>query len=160
MSYSIEAIPTLYAGIQFKSRLEARFAEWLDERQFEWEYETKTFGINQYKPDFYVRVAGVYVEVKPKEHGEELEIFRDDIQRSGIPWIAVDSLDRGVWRVWALSLNLGGCLAVIPDKDRPLVLSSVKLPDTPPVLVLRNISGAFLTEDASYMNWVPKGGWQ
>ena len=70
--------PTVYNGIQMRSRLEAGFAAWLDKMRVEWAYEPKAFGGSegQYLPDFYVpqlcligqnepRSAPAYIEVKP-----------------------------------------------------------------------------------------------
>lgn len=70
--------PTVYNGIQMRSRLEAGFAAWLDKMRADWSYEPKAFGgpEGQYLPDFYVpqlwligeaepRCAPAYIEVKP-----------------------------------------------------------------------------------------------
>lgn len=73
---SMKARPTTYNGIQMRSRLEAGFAVWLDQVQFEWEYEPRAFGSQrgQYLPDFSLKnvpcmwrpkPVTVYVEVKP-----------------------------------------------------------------------------------------------
>jgi hypothetical protein len=72
-----KARPTVYKGVKMRSRLEAGFAQWLDGRIINWEYEPCAFGSagGQYLPDF--RLNGltclwrgepvtVYVEVKPK----------------------------------------------------------------------------------------------
>lgn len=67
---TIQARPTTYNGIQMRSRLEARFAAFLDRAGFAWEYEPRAFASRkgQYLPDFLVRDVGlltkVYVEVK------------------------------------------------------------------------------------------------
>lgn len=66
--------PTTYNGIEMRSRLEAKYAAWLDHLKLSWEYEPRCFADErqQYLPDF--RVEGVrfllgtptiYVEVKP-----------------------------------------------------------------------------------------------
>lgn len=66
--------PTTYRGIQMRSRLEAGFAAWLDEWNFEWSYEPQAFASErgQYLPDFRIDVqvfpwkkTYAYVEVKP-----------------------------------------------------------------------------------------------
>lgn len=65
--------PTKYAGITFRSRLEARWAVFFDALGISWEYEPETFtrqeyGIPQYTPDFSIQLVGspmFYVEVKP-----------------------------------------------------------------------------------------------
>lgn len=71
---TIPARPTTYNGTQMRSRLEARYAAWLDSIEADWTYEPQCFADqdDQYLPDF--RVDGVlvigsprtvYVEVKP-----------------------------------------------------------------------------------------------
>ena len=68
--------PTIYKGIKMRSRLEAGFAQWLDEDLFRWQYEPFAVadGTGQYLPDFLIenlffagwgRVVRAVVEVKP-----------------------------------------------------------------------------------------------
>jgi hypothetical protein len=63
----IQAKPTIYKGIQFRSRLEVQWAKFLDERQVIWEYEKYPFlfGEEGYLPDFYFPELGLWGEVKP-----------------------------------------------------------------------------------------------
>jgi len=52
-----KARPTIYKGIRMRSRLEAAFAQYLDDRDLSWEYEPVAFAGHgmQYLPDFKVR---------------------------------------------------------------------------------------------------------
>lgn len=61
----IKAIPTKYAGQQFRSRLEAKWAAFFDAVGWEWEYEP--IDLNGYIPDFIVtpNAEPVLIEVKP-----------------------------------------------------------------------------------------------
>jgi len=63
------AIPTPYGGIVFRSRLEARWALFLDHLHVKWEYETQGFatGGTAYLPDFVVFAAlgTLWTEIKP-----------------------------------------------------------------------------------------------
>jgi hypothetical protein len=62
----ISAIPTKYAGVQFRSRLEARWAAFFDLLGWQWDYEP--IDLAGYIPDFIVsRPLGVpfLAEVKP-----------------------------------------------------------------------------------------------
>lgn len=71
--------PTKYAGILFRSRLEARWAVFFDALGIAWEYEPETFvygheNCYEYTPDFRLtrgRLSigrpSVYVEVKPND---------------------------------------------------------------------------------------------
>lgn len=73
----IKARPTIYKGVQMRSRLEAGFAQWLDYWNMDWEYEPQCFGSErgQYLPDFLVRgvrfantenvAFSLYIETKP-----------------------------------------------------------------------------------------------
>lgn len=58
----MKAIPTMYAGTQFRSRLEARWAAMFDLLNFKWAYEP--VDLNGYIPDF-ILFERMLVEVKP-----------------------------------------------------------------------------------------------
>jgi hypothetical protein len=59
-----KAIPTLYNGIQFRSRLEAKWAAFFD--LMNWRYEYEPFDLDGYIPDFLVMgYKPTLVEVKP-----------------------------------------------------------------------------------------------
>lgn len=67
---SFQPRPTIYAGIQMRSRLEADFAAWLDRKKFTWAYEPTCFAgpDGQWLPDFRIAAEGkpnTYVELKP-----------------------------------------------------------------------------------------------
>ncbi len=74
----INAIPTKYAGVQFRSRLEAKWASFFDLLGWKWDYEP--IDLNGYIPDFIVRrpmmssedIPGLndpfLIEVKPFVH--------------------------------------------------------------------------------------------
>jgi len=64
----IRPIPTLYAGVTFRSRLEARWARFFDALSLRWEYEPQGFQLPSgacYLPDFWIPELDSYVEVKP-----------------------------------------------------------------------------------------------
>lgn len=73
MKYTIKSHPTRYAGILFRSRLEARYAAFFDICRWTWEYEP--FDLFGWSPDFRVsfpcghsECSGCHilmVEVKP-----------------------------------------------------------------------------------------------
>lgn len=56
------AIPTMYAGVQFRSRLEAKWAAMFDLLEWPWEYEP--IDLEGYIPDF-ILYGKLLVEVKP-----------------------------------------------------------------------------------------------
>lgn len=72
--YNIPARPTTYNGIEMRSRLEARFAAWLDSMLVAWEYEPKAFGdrSGQYLPDF--RIDGMIINVSGRDRPLFVEI--------------------------------------------------------------------------------------
>lgn len=65
MQYSIKAIPTTYAGVNFRSRLEARWAAFFDLCGWTWDYEP--IDLEGWVPDFKLTIGSVVilVEVKP-----------------------------------------------------------------------------------------------
>jgi hypothetical protein len=80
---TIKARPTVYNGIKMRSRLEAGFAAWLDQNQFDWEYEPCAFASEdgQYLPDFRLnnvfatwspKPVTFYVEIKPKHYARSV----------------------------------------------------------------------------------------
>ena len=81
MKYTIKAHPTLYAGVMFRSRLEARWAAFFELLGWEWRYEPIDF--DGWTPDFYLKFPcshsecngyhDLYVEVKPYSRDEEFE---------------------------------------------------------------------------------------
>lgn len=64
---SMKAIPTEYGGVTFRSRLEARWAMFLDESNIPWKYEWEGYDLDGYKylPDFYLPKRDAFLEIKP-----------------------------------------------------------------------------------------------
>jgi hypothetical protein len=62
-----EAVPSWYAGVTFRSKLEADWAATLDAWNIRWDYEPETItlpsGVN-YIPDFWLPDVGIWLEVK------------------------------------------------------------------------------------------------
>jgi hypothetical protein len=67
MSKELTAIDTKYNGYYFRSRLEARYAVYLDALGWEYQYEPEGYKLKSgyYLPDFYLPDINCYVEVKP-----------------------------------------------------------------------------------------------
>lgn len=68
----INPIETLYNGIRFRSRLEARWAVFFDALEIKWEYEPEAYSLpsGNYLPDFFLPGQGdgegpMHLEVKP-----------------------------------------------------------------------------------------------
>lgn len=63
----IQAIPTVYAGVQFRSRLEAEWALNLDRWEIAWSYEPEGFELPsgvRYLPDFWLPEINTWLEIK------------------------------------------------------------------------------------------------
>lgn len=85
---SIKPIETEYKGYIFRSRLEARFAIFLDYLGIKWLYEHEGFDMDGiwYLPDFYIPDSDLYFEVKgtscwnemSKEDQEKVLAFHDN----------------------------------------------------------------------------------
>lgn len=84
---ALTARPTTYRGIQMRSRLEARFAAYLDSVGMAWEYEPRAFAneYGQYLPDFQIlsptAEVPCYIEVKPT-----VEMALKAMERMQIIW--------------------------------------------------------------------------
>jgi hypothetical protein len=80
---TIQAIPTKYAGVQFRSRLEARWAAFFDLLRWPWHYEP--IDLAGYIPDFILsgKDADFLIEVKPELRFSGLLQHCDKVSRSG-----------------------------------------------------------------------------
>jgi len=68
--YTIAAIETEYCGYRFRSRLEARWAVFLDALGLEWEYEKEGYRLANglaYLPDFWLPELECWLEIKGNE---------------------------------------------------------------------------------------------
>lgn len=98
----MKAIPTMYRGVQFRSRLEARWAEFMDLIGLVWEYEPEGVQMvdgTRYLPDFWLplvhhrgKQGAVYLEIKPTSPSEgEQHKARLLAWGSAIPVIVVET---------------------------------------------------------------------
>ena len=68
MSQHIEAIETIHNGYRFRSRLEARWAVFMDSLSLEYEYEKEGYDLDKlgwYLPDFWLPGLNCWLEIKP-----------------------------------------------------------------------------------------------
>lgn len=103
----IKAINTEYKGFLFRSRLEARYAIFLDYLGIEWQYEIEGFVLSNgvwYLPDFYCPTfnGGMWIEVKPaclnKEDEEKCKILCIDTKTN--VWLANGTPDFRIYKVY------------------------------------------------------------
>ncbi len=82
MGTDLCGIPTTYRGVRFRSRLEARWAAFMDALRWPWVYEPTD--LCSYIPDFVVSFTSpLLVEVKPALEREELAAHLPRIADSG-----------------------------------------------------------------------------
>ena len=68
MSERIEALPTKYNGVEYRSRTEARWAVFFDSLNITHSYEDRLLDLSdgsKYLPDFYLDEFDAFLEVKP-----------------------------------------------------------------------------------------------
>ncbi len=75
----INAIPTRYAGVEFRSRLEAKWAAFFDLLEWKWEYEP--IDLDGYIPDFVINKR--LIEVKPALKFTDYRDAQEKIDESG-----------------------------------------------------------------------------
>jgi hypothetical protein len=79
---AIPAIPTLYKGVRFRSRLEARWAAFFDNVGWQWDYEP--IDLEGYIPDFVMRFhEPLLIEIKPAFVKDDFLDARHKIEQSG-----------------------------------------------------------------------------
>lgn len=71
---TINALPTTYKGIEFRSKNEAQWAVFLDECGIEWQYEPAGYQLisGWYLPDFWLPEVDAFLEVKPSGTPEDI----------------------------------------------------------------------------------------
>lgn len=86
MADALKAIETIYAGYRMRSRLEARWAVFLDALGVKWDYEREGFNLDGllYLPDFYIQDFNCWIEIKgPYPTETEIEKCRRLAKASG-----------------------------------------------------------------------------
>jgi hypothetical protein len=115
-------IPTKFDGIEFRSRLEAKWAAMFNLCGIRWEYEP--FDGNGYTPDFLIKLRDdteIIVEVKPVANIENSKKYWDKTTRG---------LD-GVWNGDAVFL---GCVPILDDGSEfvpPIAGPTLKIGNKP-----------------------------
>lgn len=90
MTVTYKARPTTYRGIEMRSRLEAQYAQLMDEHGDDWEYEPRAFAGRggQYLPDFVVhspKYGDIYIEIKPTIENAQLVLPRMQVIHESLP---------------------------------------------------------------------------
>jgi len=89
----IPAIESVYSGVRFRSRLEARWAALFDYYSILWVYEPDVFKTpsGRYLPDFLLPEIGAYVEVKPGALMFDFRAVRSVSQQTRKEFLILDS---------------------------------------------------------------------
>ena len=80
MTQQIRAIETRYKGYRFRSRLEARWAVFMDAAGIAWEYEKEGYALpsGNYLPDFWLPEINCFLEIKGKHPtGDEIVLCQE-----------------------------------------------------------------------------------
>jgi len=99
--YRIAAIPTVYRGRRYRSRLEARWAAFFD--LLDWKHEYEPFDLGEWTPDFIMREGiDCLVEIKP-----------------------ISAFDRKVWdRIALCAEEHSACPSIFLSRVAPEVIGS------------------------------------
>ena len=117
---SIQSIETVYRGIRFRSRLEARWAVFFDSLGICWQYEMEGYrsGSVYYLPDFktddILGAASSFFEVKPKwpgrEEWEKIEMVSANVLIGNPFMVGDDYLPSSFdYLVWSMNGDGGYC---------------------------------------------------
>lgn len=107
-------LPSRYCGILFRSRLEARWAVFLDYLQIPFHYEIEGFRLRSgnYLPDFFLPNLQCFVEIKPSRPSNQETNLALDLARASnkivyIFWGPIEcpssSRNKGINSAWAFS---------------------------------------------------------
>lgn len=109
----IKVIQTKYKGILFRSRLEARWAVFLDKLNIKWFYEFEGYDLDGvwYLPDFWLPTfsGGMFMEVKPQNLvGVEMEKCMRLVEATKKQiWLAVGHPDYKAYNVLYYATHTG-----------------------------------------------------
>ena len=109
---SMESKPTSYKGTMYRSRLEARWAVYLDHHKSISQYVYEPPGWQGYTPDFLFRLASqeIYMEVKPVQPSTDyLQRLITTVKRARLDYflLAVGSFYQEVPILWSMVTGRG-----------------------------------------------------
>jgi hypothetical protein len=137
VEYTIAAIPTLYRGRMYRSRLEARWAAFFD--RLGWTHEYEPFDLGKWSPDFAIKEPfDALIEIKPITEPYH-ELFERVCSASkgptfvfGVsPWVNEGTNCWVTLGWWAASYQPAGIIWVRHD-DRPGMYADLFSTTNPP----------------------------
>lgn len=115
MSTGPTVIQTRYKGYRFRSRLEARWAVFLDSLPMEWEYEKEGYRLHDgspYLPDFWLPGPRIWLEIKgdapTPEEIRRCEQLRDETSSAVLLFSGQPCERWGTLFAWDLTDSSGG----------------------------------------------------
>jgi len=121
--YTIAAIPTLYRGRMYRSRLEARWGAFFD--RLGWQYEYEPFDLGKWSPDFAITSPfNALIEIKPLTEPDP-ELFKrvQDAARGEAVFVmrlAPFGNDGPLEVGWWAATHAPAWLLWFPDPERPV----------------------------------------
>lgn len=112
------AIPTMYSGVQFRSRLEAKWAAFFDIVGWQWEYEP--FDLGGWIPDFYVwpwaanTTGGFLIEIKPAFSLSDFDVDRYESRVNACDLEGYEGIVLLGARIFPWSFGWKGC---VPNEE-------------------------------------------
>lgn len=101
MAY-LNAKPTMYRDIPFRSTLEARWAATFDQLGIKWEYEAKYYELTSgvYIPDFWWPRIKWLVEIKPDLENAEIARYKELVDLTRRPFLLLAGKpEAGIYRM-------------------------------------------------------------
>jgi hypothetical protein len=109
----IKAIPTVYKGIEFRSKLEAQWAATLDVLEVPWLYEVEGYQLSdgtRYLPDFYLPDSDQFFEVKgvmTDKDMHKIEQLSKDSGKDVVIGYPDGHVQMWQWQIWCNSQMYG-----------------------------------------------------
>jgi hypothetical protein len=112
---SIKPIETVYGGYRFRSRLEARWAVFLDVLHARWVYEPEGYQLRTgpFLPDFWLPDSKLWLEIKPD--GGECKHAQALFEEQGWPVAVGCGLPGERLSVWVCEIGHHGCSNMLEE---------------------------------------------
>ena len=126
--YTIAAIPTLYRGRMYRSRLEARWAAFFD--RLGWQHEYEPFDLGKWSPDFAITSPfDALIEVKPitEPDPDLFERVQGAVDRGAVFVMGIAPVSRGKWVQlgwWAASYE-PALVVWMAEPDQPVLTADI-----------------------------------
>lgn len=110
----MKSIPTMYNGVSFRSRLEARYACSFDSIGLEWAYEVEGLQLvsgERYLPDFWLPKLNAFIEVKGPLKDRLHLVHAAALQSEDFSFFVGDECGRLTRAIFIGVCHIPGCIA-------------------------------------------------